>query len=381
MADRPTLLLVHAYAPPTPGGTPVVLHRLLSALPGVDVVTLTDRARRRAVRVGGPLVLPGRYRFVPKLPSLPPRLQPLRMAANVLLALAAGLRGAVLARRADWVLSVSDEGFSPLAGAIAARLARRPHLVMVFDLWAENAYAAPDRWLAARLERPLWRSAAAVVVYCEEMADHYRSKHAIECAVIATPIDPSPAGVASPRGEEVLVAGAIYWAQEDAVRRLLRAAPRAGLEVAVLGDERDLRARGLAGDRHEPAVAAGDFAARVRAAGILFVGLSFDSPYPAVVRTATPARFAEYMGSGVPMLVHAPADSHIARYARREDVAEVVDEADDGALQAGLQAIVCDPARAGERAARARELALTRHDTGAVRARFAALLVALRRGP
>ena len=253
------------------------------------------------------------------------------MAANALLALAAGLRGAVLARRARWVLSVADEGFSPLAGAIAARLARRPHLVMVFDLWAENAYAAPDRWLAARLERRLWRSASAVVVYCEEMAEHYRAKHGIDCAVIPTPIDPSPDPVESTRGEEVLVAGAIYWAQEDAVRRLLRAAPRAGLEVAVLGDERKLRARGLSGDHHEPALPARDFAARLRAAGILFVGLSFDSPHPAVVRTATPARFAEYMGSGVPMLVHAPADAHVARYARREHAAEVVDQADDGA--------------------------------------------------
>jgi glycosyltransferase involved in cell wall biosynthesis len=377
---EPGLLLVHALAPPTPGGTPVILHRLLGGLEDARLEVLTDRELAARVRAGGPLVLPARYRWFRKLPAPRVRLLAGPVAyANALLAVVAGVQGAVSARRREtrWILSVVDGGFSPIAGAVAARLSRRPHLVMAFDLWEENAYAPAERRLARLLERRILREAAAVVVYCERAAEHYRAKHGATCAVIATPIEapdeaaPDP-GAVDPG--EVLVAGAVYWAQEDAVRRLTRAAASAGMTVTILGDEADLRRRGIAADRYEPPLEAEAFRARLRRAGVLFLGLSLDSPHPDVIRTATPARLVEYMATGRPLLVHAPAGSHVAEYARGEDFAEVVDGADDEALAAGLRAVSADPERASERAGRARRLAAERHAAPVVRRQFRELL-------
>jgi glycosyltransferase involved in cell wall biosynthesis len=380
MADR-RLLLVHALAPPQGGGTPIVLRRLLSVLPGWRLEVLTDLALRGRVRRGDGPPLEGRYRYFPRLGSwsgaLPGPLRPLAGLADVALAVGAGLRVAWAARRADVVLSVFDDGFSPIAAAIGARLARRPHVVMVFDLWEENAYGVVPRLEARLLEGRLLRSAAAVVVYCEAAAEHYRAKHGVGCEVIATPIELA----GEPRFEppaapaEVLVAGAVYWAQEDAVRRLLHAAAAVDqVSVTMIGDEHALRARGLEADRYEPQLSGEEFNRRVLESDLLFVGLSLHSPHPEVILTATPARLAEYMASGRPLLVHAPAGSHAAEYARREDFAAVVDEADYAALSRGLRTVLESPDLAIERARRARRLAVERHDASRVAAELRRVL-------
>jgi glycosyltransferase involved in cell wall biosynthesis len=85
----------------------------------------------------------------------------------------------------------------------------------------------------------------------------------------------------------------------------------------------------------------------------------------------------EYMASGTPILVHAPAGSHVAEYARREDFAELVDQADDDALAAGIRRVVADSAQRTRRARRARELALERHAARPVALRLREILAEL----
>jgi glycosyltransferase involved in cell wall biosynthesis len=377
---EPAILLVHALAPPTPGGTPVVVHRLLRGLERWRLEVLTDRSLRPQVEAGAELVLPARYRYFLRIGPLAPSgpMRELWALLNLPLAVLAGLQAAVVAKRAQagWIASAFDGGFSQIAASVAARLSGVPHAVLIFDPWEENAYGRVARALAAALEGPVLRRASLVVVWSEAGARHYERKHGGSYEVLPMPIDP-PAEVAErASGEgEVLVAGAIYWAQEDAVRRLLRAArrvPRA--RVVVLGDEDNLRRRGIVADRYEPPLAGADFHRRLARADVLFLGLSLRSRHPEVLTTATPARLPEYMASGRPLLVHAPAGSHVAEYARAEGFAEVVDRPDDLALAEALDRVLADPERATQRARRGRELALERHDVRAVRSRFEALL-------
>lgn len=386
----PTLLYLHALAPPKSGGSTVVLRRVLAGLDGIEVVTLTDRHLRRQVKAGGPTI-PGDYRWFLRAPgwftgSLFGRA--VTAASDLVFAVLAGATGAAIARRrrASWVLSVADNGFSVVAGTIAARLAGVPHLIWVFDLWEENAYAEVDRWIAARLEGPLWRSADALICHAQEMSDHYERKYGTPAVVLPTPVDagpepaPGPAVAGTPGAErEVLYAGAMYWAQEEALRRLARVCARTdGVRLTVVGDAEELRAAGVEADRVEPRTAPEDFQARVRRADIAFLGLSFGTAHPELIATATPARLPEYMAAGVPLLINAPAGSHVTEYARREDFAEVVDTADDDALARGLRRVLDNPATGTIRARRARELAARRHDAVRVRAAARDLLMSLR---
>ena len=71
MPDR--MLFIHAYAPPYPGGTPIIVRRLLGSLsPDIELETVTDLALARRMRRGGPR-LPGRYHVVPRVPGVAQR--------------------------------------------------------------------------------------------------------------------------------------------------------------------------------------------------------------------------------------------------------------------------------------------------------------------
>jgi len=381
------LVYIHTHAPPTAGGTPVLLHRLLSgpALPPLHV--LTDRKLRTRLSCDGEHVLPGRYHFFLRKGPRGNRWcvgRTINGVVNLALAVIAGIQGAWLVHRAraGWVLSVADEGFSPLAGSIAARIAGRPHLLMVFDLWEENAYTEFERAVAHALERRLFSGANRVIVHCREMAEHYREKYGISCVILPTSVEPPesstpPLGIGAERSE-VLYAGAVYWAQEDALRRLSGVVARlddVALTIVGSWSNRDALVRkGIATDQLEPDLPPVIFRRRLTRADVLFLGLGFGTPYPDVVRTASPAKLPEYMAAGRPILVHAPAGSHVAEYAREADFAEVVDIADETALERGLLRILGNPELSSRRAARALELARGRHAAASVRSAFTALL-------
>ena len=257
------IVLVAAGAPPGIGGTSLVIHRILSA-PGMPALQVfVDRRVRRRVRAGVGAILPARYRWFWKAPTNSRIPAPLQWLCGCLNLLAAGIVGARAGRAcrsedAGWVLSVADSGISQIAGAIAARRAGVPHVLWALDLWEENTYPKFDRLVARRLERRLWRTAAAIVVHSEEAAEHYAAKHGVQCHVLRTPIrDPErlPAPSSRQAQTEILCAGSLYWAQEDAVRRLERtiARMRPNLTLAILSDDETLTIDSLEADRIERA--------------------------------------------------------------------------------------------------------------------------------
>ncbi len=342
-----------------------------------------DRRVRRHVRAGVGAILPARYRWFWKAPTSSRIPAPLQWLCGCLNLLAAGIVGARAGRTcrsedAGWVLSVVDSGISQIAGAIAARRAGVPHVLWVLDLWEENTYPQFDRLVARHLERRLWRTAAAIVVHSEEAAEHYAAKHDVQCHVLRTPIrDPErlPAPSSRQAQTEILCAGSLYWAQEDAVRRLERtvARMRPKLTLTILSDDETLTTEALEADRIEMGVPEAHFRARLLEADMLFLGLSFNTAHPELIRTAAPARFPEYLATGVPLIVHAPPGSHVVRRAVELDAAEVVDRPTDEALKGAIQAVLNDPETAARRAARARTAAL-QHDHLAVAAQLAQVL-------
>src|SRR5215211_603456 len=350
-------MLVYAAPPPSRGGVPVVLRRLLHRLDGLALEVVTDRRVRRLVREDPGGALAARYSYTPRLAGPLTAVRSIRelfAVLNVLLAVLAGVRAALAGRRAEsrWVMSVLDGGFSQIAGALTARLLGIPHVVMVFDLWSESAYGPFERWLGRRLEGRLLRGAGAVLVYCEEAAEHLRVRHGVDCRVIATPADPAvaqlPTPSLEPRNEgEIVLAGAVYWMQAEAVERLLRVRRRIpDARVTFIGDEGWLRNRGLEADGVEPPLPTEAFIRRLMRAHTLFIGLSLISDHPEQVRISTPARLVDYMASMRPIVVHAPTGSYLSEYARRAGFGVVVDTPDDDALAEALSSVLADAGRA-----------------------------------
>lgn len=278
------------------------------------------------------------------------------------------------------VLSVADSGISQIAGAIAARRADLPHVLWVLDLWEENTYPRFDRFVARVLERRLWRSSAAILVHSEEAAELYSVKHGVECHVLRTPIRnpgrlPWCSSRAASTGIEILCAGALYWAQEEAVGRLARVIAELGppVRLTILGDKDTLPAKALVGAYFERGVPEAQFRERLTQADVLFLGLSFNTAHPEVVKTAAPARFPEYLATGVPMIVHAPAGSHVARRAAELDAALVVDQPSDDILERAVRLVLSDPRTARWHAKRGQAAALE-HDSVVVAAQLSEIL-------
>jgi glycosyltransferase involved in cell wall biosynthesis len=107
-------------------------------------------------------------------------------------------------------------------------------------------------------------------------------------------------------------------------------------------------------------------------ADALLLPFSFDGQEREVVSTSYPSKTADYLASGAPVLVHAPPYSSIARAAREEGWAEVVDAPDAALLVRALERLETDGARRRELASRALRVARERHDLKTRRAEFVA---------
>jgi glycosyltransferase involved in cell wall biosynthesis len=77
---------------------------------------------------------------------------------------------------------------------------------------------------------------------------------------------------------------------------------------------------------------------------MLYLPLAFDTPWKDEIRTVYPTKAVEYLVSGTPILLHAPADSYTAQEARELGWALVVDRPDTPALQDAIRRLAEDGA-------------------------------------
>jgi glycosyltransferase involved in cell wall biosynthesis len=110
-------------------------------------------------------------------------------------------------------------------------------------------------------------------------------------------------------------------------------------------------------------------------ADILFLPFSFDAGHRHFVATSFPAKTAEYMASGVPTLVHAPAYSSVARYCRQYESGRVVDEACPGKLADAIVELASNRALRQCLVHNAQQAARQNHDLRNIPAQFLELFV------
>jgi len=266
------------------------------------------------------------------------------------------------------ILAPSSDPVFIVAAARAARITNRQLYLHLFDLFAGNRYSAPKRILASRNEGAILRQARYVFVPNEAMALYYRNLLGIVPVVI-----PNGTGVPSRSAARsvstvptILYTGAVYWAQLDSVRNLvtaLRQLPGVKFDVKTSASKYHLMRAGLGNEQLAPGFASQDSSMRAQHnADLLFLPLAFKTSAPAVIKTALPAKTAEYMVSGTPILVHAPPDAYISQYAREEGWGYVVDNPDPNQLAAGVRRLLDDGHLRTELVARAYEVGARNHD-------------------
>lgn len=284
-----------------------------------------------------------------------------RWFAGQLLAIPRRVRGTLRVVRQEGcgaVLACSGDPFDLPAGYLAARLARVPLYIYLFDDYLHQWFPYPLYRFVARLVEPtVLKGAAGVMVLNEFVQDEYRRRYpGVEPTVVRNAFEipevEEGEGPALPeRGGEarILYTGSVYHAHYDAFRNLLAALRRLGWPGARLhlhtGQTREeLEGEGIGGPdvvRHGHLESSEVFEAQ-RRADILFLPLAFDSPIPELIRTSCPMKTGEYLASGRPILVHAPAGSFLCWYFSRHECGVVVDQRDPEQLARAIRRIFED---------------------------------------
>ena len=272
----------------------------------------------------------------------------------------------------------------PLAFA-ASRLLRIGFYPYLFDDYANKWTGARERRFAHVVEPFLLRRSAGIVVPNELHQEELRRRYGVDSTIVRNVCDPSlyDADAAEPDyGAEaaIVFTGAVYHAHYGAFRTLvagirLLEGRRARLHLYTASDEARLEREGICGPvvfhAHVPSSAVPPIQ---QEAHILFLPLALDSPNPEVVRTSAPAKMAEYLAAGRPILVHAPPDAFISTYFRHHRCGVVVDESDPRLLAEAIERLLGDAGLRERLSAAARERAAADFHPARARAAFAQLL-------
>ena len=282
-----------------------------------------------------------------------------RLVKEVLVALprAREVARVVERERCDTILACSGAGdpFDLPVGYLASRLVGVPFYAYLFDDYLHQWAPTPYRYFARMIEPSVLKGAAGIIVPNEFLGEDYYHRYQLKPTVIHNPIDLSQtkdSTVAAPWPTEagqvsIVYTGTIYHAHYDAFRSLLEAIrqldhPDISLHLYTTQIRQELEQKGICGPEvvyHEQ-VSSSEALEVQRRADILLLPLAFSSSIPEVIRTSSPGKMGEYLASGRPILVHAPADSFVCWYFREHECGLVVDQSDPTILARAIQRIM-----------------------------------------
>ena len=272
------------------------------------------------------------------------------------------------------------------AAYLASRLTGARFYAYLLDQYSHMvSYVLGDSFLR-QFERRILKGATAVIVPNEFLRDELRRRFDVEAVVIHNmcdlePYQHAPDDEQDSSETQIVYTGGVGPLHYDAFRNLLAAIEllerkNVRLHLYTPQPRADVENEGIAGPsivfhEHEPVAAMPRIQQK---ADILFLALAINSPHPDIVRTAMPGKMGEYLASGRPILVHAPADSFIAWYFRHHECGLVVDENDSAQLAQAIDSLLNDADLRKKIGARARDRAIADFDRVKEQARFIELL-------
>jgi len=243
--------------------------------------------------------------------------------------------------RCEAVIGCTGDLFGPPAAFLAGKELGIPFILYTFDFYSRQWTHPILREFSEEKEKELLRGALRVIVPNKCMSNEYQTRYGVQATVIHNPFDLAEyeknAGDCErnmSREPKIVYTGAIYDANFTAFHNLIVAIektkiPNLKLHVYTPQSVNYLKKNAIKGPveihKHLPN-------SRMpwvqRDAEILFLPLAFNSPYPEIIKTSAPGKIGEYLASGRPILVHAPADTFVAWYFRKYSCGCVVDQDD-----------------------------------------------------
>jgi hypothetical protein len=355
----------HTFAPSL-NGQALVLERLLSKAESVVKISSERRwnpvidRRNINVKVATPWVV-RKMRRLKFMESLVFKIHVWHRARGIARALLQNHCSAVVACTGGDLVDLP-------AASLAAERTGIPCVLHYFDdycsQWKIPNPAWSMRWMeqhGSQIESWLIRRSAGVVVPNENMRDEIVNRTPLPTAIIRNPVsvpfyDRLRQCVVREEKDasqvwSVIYTGSIYEAQLDAVIRCalaLETLRNRGiamqLHLYTTQSEESLRSLGVPETvLVHPQVSPQESSKLQCESDILLLPLAFQTRYPELIRTSSPGKLGEYLASGRPILIHAPRDSFIARFATERRFAVVCDTQAIDEIAGRLEQLVLQP--------------------------------------
>ena len=272
------------------------------------------------------------------------------------------------------------------------RASGTPLVIHFMDDWPSTIFrggiTAPllRRTLRAELDQLLQR-ACLLLAISDDMAEQFEARYALRFTAFHNALNlaswtPVQSELEDPEDLEVLYTGRIGTANKNSLLDVARAVSRMASEgqrihLTIVSPDCTHRVavpfRQFEAVTLDPPIPHSEIPARLAAADLLVLPLDFGRQASRFARFSMPTKTVEYMASGTPIIVYAPLENAVARYAADAGWGWVVGRRSQGELKSVLQRLVEDQTtreRLGGRPA----LACRNHDAQAIQERFRSTL-------
>lgn len=251
------------------------------------------------------------------------------------------------------VIGCSGSIFDPVAAYYASRNLGLPFIFYIFDKYSSQFPFREGKAFTKKYEAILVKNSYAVIVTNEFIKNEYLKDYDVESTVIHNPVplqtmmpDEKAFDYQSSGDKVILYAGSLYRAHYDAFRNLVGALRILdGVKLKLITTQRNitLKINGISGPvEYNKPKSQSEVLKIQKKSDILFLPLAFNSPYPELIKNTSPGKMGEYLVSGRPILVHAPADSYISWYFGEYECGVVVDRPDPSLLAEKISEILID---------------------------------------
>lgn len=269
------------------------------------------------------------------------------IALNPALAFSVAAEGMRAVRRGGvTAIWANHPGSATTIGAwMVARRTGLPLTLYMHDMWEENEPSSLRRAVAHAYEPRVFRDAHRVLAITAEAADYFERKHSRRPDVLVHPVDPDLIPIDRPELPplngpiRLLFTGSVYnIMNEDTILAMAQAAnrrpDRLQLQLITGSTPEYLQDAGIWG----PGVEYMGTRPRTetielqRSADYLYLPVAFNSPSKVEALTVFPVKGCDYLVSGRPTVIHAPAESHMARIGAEDRWAAVLTSAEPSAV-------------------------------------------------
>jgi len=277
------------------------------------------------------------------------------------------------------MIGFSDYGPAIISTYLLHKRTKIPYYIFLFDLYKDNFYPVfPAGFLSKIFESKILQNAEKIIVtneatlnfYIKEYGEEIRKKIIIiHNSAFAEPYLKLHTDYCPKTQYSIVFTGNIYWAQAKSLKNLIQAIKEINdidirLKIYCPNPKDYLDKIGITENKKvKISIAQPEKMPEIQTqADVLFLPLSWNNKAQKIINTATPGKLADYLISNRPILIHAPSSSFLAKYAKENNFAVVVDEENKEKLKIAIKKLLTDQKFSEELIENAKKTFFKNHD-------------------